>query len=487
MTNLQSSENIPARESDDVESLKARIAELEYENQKTIQLLDVGLELASQVELADLFPLVISKVTEVMEADRTSLFLYDKKVQQIWTMVAEGLDTNEIRLPVNKGIIGYVCRTGEMLNIHDAYDCDLFDPSFDKKTGYRTKSVLCLPLKNRQGEILGALQVLNKRSADIFSKKDEQFLQHLSGQIAVYVENAELYQQIEDLFDSVVKAIALAIDERDPVTAGHSRRVAKYTLNIAKRMHTTNEGCFSSASFSRAELKELRYACLLHDFGKVGVPESVLQKAERLPQNWINVISERTMRTEFERFIANSEVNCEDIDVITRKLNEKIEFLTKLNSSGFLSDEAEEELNRLKNDNIINDEEFSYLSIKRGTLTSSERDIMEGHVQKTYSVLTAIPWPEDMKNVPSIAGNHHEALNGTGYPAKIKGDEIPFGAKIMAVADVYDALTAQDRPYKPAIPHEKSAAILRSMAEQGKLDSEIVELFLVNELYEIDE
>ncbi|MHC4871124.1 MAG: GAF and HD-GYP domain-containing protein [Planctomycetota bacterium] len=468
------------------QKLKKQLETLEYENSKCLHIIQVGLELASQVELVTLFPLVISKVTEVMEADRSSLFLYDDKAEELWTMVAEGLDTTQIRIPVDRGIAGYVTRTGKSFNIKDAYDSELFDRSIDKKTGYRTKSVLCMPMRNRNGKVLGVLQVLNKKTSPIFNEQDEDFLKLLAGQIAVYVENAALYSQIENLFENIVAAIAIAIDERDPVTAGHSRRVTYYTMEIARAMHNTKEGVFKDIEISRDELKELRYACLLHDFGKVGVPEAILQKAQRLPVNWINVIEQRLGRVYAEEVIKSRDGDNSADEFISSCLPDpsgSIEFLKKLNTAGFLDDEAAAEVERLVNKKLLDAMEHKYFSIKKGTLTDEERDIMQSHVEKTESVLNAIPWPDDMKNVPAIAGSHHEALDGKGYPKGLGKDEIPLGGKIMAVADVYDALTAQDRPYKPAIPHEKSAGILRGMAKDNKLDSNIVEFFLTNELY----
>lgn len=469
-----------------VSVLEEKLRNLEYENSKCVEIIRVGLDLASQVELVSLFPLVIAKVSEVMEAERSSLFLYDNIAEELWTLVAEGLDTNEIRIPVSNGIAGYVARTGESLNIKDAYDNELFDKSIDKKTGYRTKSVLCMPLCNRQGKVLGVLQVLNKKTADIFSKQDEDFLHLLTGQIAVYVENASLYTQIENLFENIVKAIAIAIDERDPVTAGHSRRVAYFTLEIARTIHTCDEEPFRDIKFSRDQMKELRYACLLHDFGKVGVPESILQKAQKLPINWINVIEQRLGRVYAEKILACQEGDaqaCEIVDDEFKSPAESFDFINQLNTTGFLSDESAQKIRELLEIKLINDFEYKYLSIPKGTLTAEERDIMQSHVAKTRSVLNAIPWPDDMKNVPLIAGSHHETLDGKGYPQGLSAEEIPLGGKVMAVADVYDALTAQDRPYKPAIPHEKSAQILRSMAEENKLDKDIVKLFLKNELY----
>ncbi|MFW5857700.1 MAG: HD domain-containing phosphohydrolase, partial [Planctomycetota bacterium] len=451
-----------------------RLRRLEYENARLRRVMEVSTELARRVALEELLPLVIAKVTDVMEADRSTLFLYDKITDELWTMVGEGLEISEIRMPADRGIAGRVAQSRRLWNIPDAYDLEFFDQTWDRKTGYRTRSVLCTPLLSRQGELLGVLQVLNRKGEDRFLDEDERLLDLLADQIGVHVANAALHDQIERLIESIVNAISIALDSRDPVTAGHSRRVTQYTLNIARAVHHVDEGRFREVRFTRRQIRELRYAGLLHDFGKVGVPEAVLQKAERLPLNWIHVIEERFGKVRAEHLVEAlraDDGNRSGIDHGTDDafLTERLDFLVRLNSSGFLSDEAATTLEDTRSRALIDEMEYDCLSIKRGTLTPDERAVIESHVVKTAQVLRAIPWPDDLKNVPALASCHHEAPNGTGYPEGLDRERIPLGALIMAVADTYDALTAQDRPYKPAIPHEKSAAILRSMAQEGKL------------------
>lgn len=470
----------------DREGLAARIAELEHEVARSRLLMSIGVELSSQMELADLLPLVISKVSELMEADRSTLYLFDESRKELWTMVGEELEISEIRMPATQGIAGHVAQSGTMLNVPDAYALDFFDRSWDQKTGYRTRSVLCMPLRKRHGGLLGVLQVLNKCSGTAFTTEDEAFLTSLSAQVAPHVENAALHRQIEAVFEAIVNAISIALDGRDPVTAGHSRRVTQYSLAIAKAVHRAKEGPFAKTRFTRAQLRELQYAGLLHDFGKVGVPEAVLQKAERLPVNWIHVIEQRLgkQRAEvlLERF-HQMDVPSESLDAQAAEYQQKVDFLVQLNRAGFLSAEAAETLKTILAEGLIDEMEFDYLSIQRGTLTPSERQVMESHVSKTEAVLAAIPWPAHMSDIPAIASAHHECPNGKGYPKGLARAAIPLRGLIMAVADVYDALTAQDRPYKPAIPHEKSANIIRNMAEEGRLDSDIVELFLEQDLH----
>lgn len=464
-----------------VSELRRRLTEVERENERRRRVMEIGQALGREMELADLLPLVIAKVTEVLEADRSTLFLYDRESDELWTMVGEGLEINEIRLPADQGIAGRVAQSGRVLNVPDAYELEYFDQSWYRRTGYRTRSVLAVPLNDHRGGLLGVIQVLNRRGREsAFTEEDERFLQALSAQIAVHVENAALRQEIENLFENIVGAISIALDGRDPVTAGHSRRVTQFTLALARAVHGATAGRYAAARFTRAELRELRYAALLHDFGKVGVPEAVLQKAERLPVNWIHIIEQRFGRRRAEALLAALRNGREEEEqaAALAGMEEDLAFLIDLNTSGFLSEEAAERLARLHRQERIDRLEYEYLSIRRGTLTPRERRVMESHVIKTRHVLAAIPWPEDMARVPLIAAAHHESPNGSGYPDGLAGKAIPLGGLLMAVADVYDALTAQDRPYKPAMPHAKAAGILADMARGEKLDAELVELFL---------
>jgi HD-GYP domain-containing protein (c-di-GMP phosphodiesterase class II) len=473
----------------DAGDLRERLAGAELELAKHKRVLNIATELGRHVEFEVLLPMIIARVTEVMEADRTSLFLFDQQKRELWTMVGEGLESMEIRIPVEKGLAGLVAETGKRINIDDAYTHARFDRTWDRKTGYRTRSVLCMPLWRKHNEILGVIQVLNKKSAPRFNVEDEDFLELLCTQIAVFIENADLYRRIERLFESVVDAISIALDARDPVTAGHSLRVTQYAVQIARAIHAQKEGLFAGVSFSLAELRELRYAGLLHDFGKVAVPEAILQKSERLPANWIHVIAERLRRCQYESVIDLRARRREPREAgeAVRSVSQCLGFLINLNRAGFLADEARDRLHALHDKGLINDLELDHLAIPRGTLTSEERAVIESHVEKTSAFLSAIPWPAEMAGIPAIASGHHEAQDGSGYPGHLKGEEIPLGARILAVADIYDALTAQDRPYKPAIPHERSAKILQDMAGEGKLQPEIVDLFLRKRLYNLSE
>lgn len=432
------------------------------------ELLSAIRELSSELELDVLLTRAMAVCTHLVDADRSSLFLYDRKSDELWSKIAQGLDTLEIRFPASKGLAGVCAREGKIINVPDAYADERFNREFDLKTGYHTRSVLCVPMKDARGHVLGVIQTLNKLDGGPFDAKDEELLSAFGSHIAVFVENAQLYESIERLFEAFVSSSSTAIDERDPATAGHSRRVARYALNLARAAHAAG-----LATFTRARLRQLRYAALLHDFGKVGVRESVLCKRNKLSDDRMEAITERLKRKALEQKI--------HFDLQTT-----LELLSRANTPAPLSDADAAKLAELREAGLLTSAEAEALSIRRGNLTPEEWDDMKSHAERGRNILSKIPWPEDLARVPELAYMHHERPNGSGYPQGLKGDQIDIDARILGVADVYDALTAQDRPYKPAFSHEKARAILEEEASAGKLDASLVKLFFERELYKIE-
>ncbi len=406
--------------------------------------------------------------TRLADADRSSLFLYDRARNELWSKIAQGLDTLELRFPAGEGLAGECARRAEVINVPDAYEDERFNRAFDEKTGYRTRSVLCVPMKDAHGHVLGVIQVLNKSGGGSFTETDEEFLGTLGSHIAAFVENAQLYESIEKLFESFVRSTSTAIDERDPATAGHTKRVARYAANLARASHEAG-----LARFTRERLKQLRYAALLHDVGKIGVREAVLMKRNKLSDDRMELIAERLRRVALER----DELG---------PLDGTVEFLRRVNASGFMNDEDLEEVRRLAAEELVTPEEAERLSVRRGNLTPEEWRDMKSHTDRSLNILSKIPWTEELAHVPTIAHRHHEKLDGSGYPGGLGGDEIDIDSRILEVADIYDALTARDRPYKPAMPHGRACDILKEEAGAGKLDARLVDLFIERRLHETE-
>lgn len=351
-------------------------------------LIDISRALSREIYLDRLLTLIIRETTKLMDAERTTLFLYNKETKELWSYIAQELEIKEIRLPVGKGIAGYVAQTGALLNIKDAYKDDRFDKNLDRTTGFKTRNVLCAPMFDHKDELLGVIQVLNKKNGT-FGEYDESLITALSAQAAVAIENTRLYESQEKMFQGFIRTITAVIDARDPVTRGHSERVARYTVALGKKLNMPPE-----------QLKMLEYAAILHDVGKISIPDAVLQKP--------------------------------------------------------------------------------------GAFTPEEYEIVKKHAVYTKDILSNIYSGSDFRDIPRIASSHHEKLDGSGYPAGLRAEDIPLMARIIAITDVYDALVSYDRPYKPAMPQEKALDILKQDAAKGKFDSGLLDAFIEHKLYEIE-
>jgi HD-GYP domain-containing protein (c-di-GMP phosphodiesterase class II) len=428
-------------------------------------------ELARLVELVRLFGaerdlgVLLGKIMEAvrqeLSADRASLFLYDRARGELWAKVAQGLDSQEIRFSASEGLAGHTVRTGETLNIPDAYADPRFNREIDRRTGYRTRSVLCVPLVGRDGLVTGAVQALNRLDGSSFDAADAGRLALLAGLAAVAVENALLHEENERLFEGMVEASAQAIEERDPTTSGHSRRVALFAAALARAVH--QRAAEFGESYNRDRLRQLRYAALLHDYGKIGVREAVLTKSTKLGVENLGLVAERLRRLSAEAgvpFAGSDGARAEDL-------------VRRTNQPKPLSDADAAELEALRKKGWLTTEECAALSLRRGNLTPAEWADMQSHPERSYRILTRVAWPPRLAQVAELSYAHHEKPSGAGYPRKLPGAEIPFDARVLAVADVYDALTASDRPYKPALPHEKARSIMEDMAAKQELDARL--------------
>ncbi|MEB3278793.1 MAG: HD domain-containing phosphohydrolase [Lyngbya sp.] len=512
------------------------------------KLLDIGAALSSTQNLSTLLNLILAKSREITCSDAGSVYLVDASdnTPKLLFKVAQNvslpnLSFREFAIPLtDRSLAGYVALTGETLNIPDAYQLPSdkpyrLDSSFDRDICYRTRSVLVLPMQNRQGEMIGVLQLINRKvRPDVtlvpentlemtqpYGEWEERILRSLASQAAISIERNHLQDSIESLFEGFVKASVQVIEQRDPCTFGHSERVAKLTVRLAEEINTITTGSLAEITFSDRQIQEIRYAALLHDFGKIGIPEAILTKSKKLYPHQLEVIRQRfalarrtleweCTQAKYELLLKNAnqkQTKTEDsppdtIEQLDANLNKAIQ---QLNDCWNLLLEANEPqvtegkpLDKLfeltpivyrdidgETKPLITPEEMNQLLVNQGNLTAEERLVIESHVTHTYKFLEKIPWTKDLEDVPKIAHGHHEKLDGTGYPLKLKQAEIPVQAQMMAIADIYDALTAGDKPYQHGLPTITALKILRKEAAQNKVNPDILEVFDQREVYKV--
>ena len=522
------------------------------------QLLEIGMALSDCLDLTELLNLILTKSREITCSDAGSVYLVDRHQAQP-KLIFSAAQTDSLpnlgfeltTIPLNpESLAGYVATTGEILNIPDAYAIPAsfpykFDRHFDLASAYRTVSVLVLPMQNRDGETIGVLQLIDRKlKADLritpqnalsitqpYSEWEQQIVRSLASQAAISIERNHLLESIEDLFAGFVTASVQVIESRDPTTAGHSERVAKLSVSLSEEVNSIEAGALRLIQFSDRQLQEIRYAALLHDFGKISVPAEIIQKGKKLYPHQLTDLNHRfnLLRRTWELEVAHQKFsyllnpplgyqhqlgdNCGhcvhlqqlDLDLQTRlnRLESYWQLLNQLNEPNVIStpefaerlDAVVADLQQLSKYNyldldgnfqpLITTEEIEQLLIPRGTLTLAERLIIESHVTHTYDFLCKIPWTKQLQNVPQIAGAHHEKLDGSGYPNRLNAAEIPIQSQIMAIADIYDALTASDRPYKPKLPLDRTLAILHQEAGAGKLNADLLALFEQRQVYSI--
>jgi HD-GYP domain-containing protein (c-di-GMP phosphodiesterase class II) len=487
---------------------------LEQRLRKLTGILEAAQALVAERDLDRLLRLIVQSAASVVEADRCTLFLVDHQKDEIWSKVAQGVGMKEIRVPRGRGIAGAVAQTNVIVNIPDAYGDARFNPDVDKQTGYRTSSILCVPMRSLEGEVVGVLQALNKQGDVPFDKDDEDLLMALGGQAAAAVNNALLHNEIEQLFEGFVRASVVAIEARDPTTAGHSDRVAALSIGLADVLPRAgaSAGRWKDQSLSQQERQELRYAALLHDFGKVGVRENVLVKANKLEP-----LELEGLRTRFDAILLQEELSAErrkvqalsDLPrakakpVLTRidkelalkrdEIAAAFEFILGCNKPTVLPEGTFDRLGLIADGHyqsplsgerrpFLTEGEVIKLSIRKGSLTETERREIESHVSHTYRFLMQIPWTRALRRVPDIAYGHHEKLTGKGYPRALAEPEILLPTRMMTISDIYDALTASDRPYKKAIGKEKAFDILSDEAKRGEVDGDLLKVFIESDV-----
>jgi HD-GYP domain-containing protein (c-di-GMP phosphodiesterase class II) len=488
-------------------SQDVELERLRRRDKKLRSLLDVATALTREHQIDALLDLILEESRKTVDADRGSLFIMDRARNELWSKIATG-QKDMIRVPVGVGIAGMVAKTAQPLNITDAYQDTRFNPAVDRATGYKTRSILCVPMLGSKQEVVGVVQALNHQDGP-FTREDEELLMAFGASAAAAIENANLYKEIERLFEGFVQASVTAIESRDPTTAGHSGRVASLSVVTCQSLERSG-GTYKHVRFSEPELREMRYAALLHDFGKVGVREPVLLKANKLYPHELESLEDR-----FEHARRASEVEmlreqvallfggggdararAEEVEsawkMTSSELAEMLEFIRRCNLPTVLEEGGFERLDEISKKTFVDSRgemrrllapaELKNLSIARGSLNEAERKEIESHVSHTYRFLMQIPWTQDLSRIPDFAHGHHERLTGGGYPLGINGDGIAVQTRIMTIADIYDALTASDRPYKKAVPHDKALDILKSEAKRGHVDDALLSVFVEAEV-----
>jgi HD-GYP domain-containing protein (c-di-GMP phosphodiesterase class II) len=498
----------------------------------------IGIALSAERDIKKLQDFILTTMRQLTNADGASLWLKrmgeDGNPKLFFASVQNySLDADTYRafeLPVDeKTVVGYTVTVGASQIYEDAYVPPAGKPAgggaFDKQYGYRTKSMMCVPMRSHTNDVVGAIQLINaKRRFDTrltpanvdaevvsFPPRDLEMIESIASQAAVALDNKTLLDSIQALFDGFVQASVTAIEQRDPTTAGHSNRVEALTSGIAQAVSHVETGRFRVVHFTDDQLKELRYACLLHDFGKVGVREHILIKAKKLIPGQLEVIQarfeyvERSIQYKFAleklellKAGKGGAAGLAEVDIRLglemANLQQWLQGIVSANEPSVLPEDKASMLEFLSKQTyvdlsgqphpLLDEQEFRFLSIKKGTLDEEERLEMESHVTHSFHFLTKIPWTPAMKFIPEIAYGHHEKLDGSGYPRKLTADQIPLQAKMMTISDIYDALTAQDRPYKRAVPLERALDILNAEAKEGKLDPDLLELFIAKKVYD---
>jgi len=504
----------------------------------------IGLALSKEKDMDKLLEMILLEAKRISNADGGTLYMMtDDQRLKFSIMITDSLNIHmggtsgkeipfyPVKLYMEDGqpnktmIAANAGLTGDTINIPDAYKAKGFDfagtKAFDEKTGYRSKSFLTVPLKNHEDEIIGVLQLLNAQDIKTkkvipFSDSVQKSVEALSSQAAVAITNKNLIKDLEVLFESFIKLIASAIDAKSPYTGGHCSRVPEITMMLAESVNEINDGPFAGIQFTDKEMYELKIAAWLHDCGKVATPEAVVDKGTKLETIYDRI---HTVATRFEVLKRDEEIKYlkkklkiqKDDSLIENQKKEALKkartlylkrikqqdddksFIEESNVGGeFMSQDRKDRVNKIASyrwkDNgspkpFFSEDEIYNLCISRGTLTPEERKIINDHIVVTIDMLEQLPYPKHLRNVPEFAGGHHEKLDGTGYPKGLNHSEMSVQAKIMAIADIFEALTARDRPYKKGKTLSQAMRILGFMKNDAHIDTELFEVFVKEKIY----
>ncbi len=504
-------------------------------DERVQKLTQIGTALSANENLNSLLEMIVTEAKNLTSADGGTLYLLDQHQLRFTIAQTDSLNikmggsSGKITwepLPLylensepNKKMVAVTCALEDrLINIPDVYETEGFSfdgtKKFDQGTGYRSKSMLVIPMKNHENEIIGVLQLLNKqhpstREVIAFDVDDEKISLSLASQAAIAITNTSLIQGLESLLEAFLKSIIFAIGKKSPYTAGHIKRMVKLSLMLSRAINNDTT-LYKQKHFNQEELKQINFAALMHDIGKLATPEQIVDKATKLEaifdritlvKSRISTI-ERALHVNFlEKKVAHLEgketyaLEVLEAHYMTQKqrLQDAWELIQTHNRGDtFLSDTDAAKIKTLAHTSwhigdeiytILTEDEAYHLSTQKGTLTKEERDIINDHAKLSVDLLNKLPFPKKYKEIPQISGNHHEKINGKGYPQGLKDDEISFEARILAIADIFEALTASDRPYKAGMPLSTAMKILYTMAKENELDKDLVKFFYTSGVY----
>ena len=506
------------------------------------ELNEIGIALSQQRDINSLLETILVAAKRITNADAGTLYLHEpeQRVLRFEILRTDSLNiamggTSGVPItfypiqlydkegkPIHAMVVSHSALSGETVNIPDAYTAEGYDFSgtkkFDAKTGYRSQSFLAVPMRNHEDEVIGVLQLINAQDREggaivPFSKDDQQLLESLASQAAIALTNRRLIKQLEDLFESFIGLINTAIDDKSPYTGGHCERVPVLTMMLAEATCRAHPGSpLQGFTMTAKEKYELKIAALLHDCGKVTTPVHVVDKSTKLQTLFDRI---RLVDTRFEVLKRDAEIAMltrrqktegggqggegdtaflDEYSARIRRLDDDREFLRHCNIGGeAMSAEAQERVRQIatyqwcdadgKVGNFLSDDEIENLTIRAGTLTAAERQIINHHIEVTIKMLESLPWPRHLKNVPEYAGGHHERMDGKGYPKGLTREQMSVEARMMGIADIFEALTAKDRPYKVGKTLTESLTILGKFKLGGHIDPDLFDIFIREKVY----
>ena len=495
------------------------------------RLSEIGMALSTEKDSDKLFEMILEEAKNITKADGRTLYTMNEEGNLSFEIVrTDSLNTVmggssgvEIpfypvhlwlnnRTPNQKNVSAYVALTGKTVNIKDAYQEEGYDfegtKNFDKKNGYRSKSFLAVPLKNHENEIIGVMQLINAQDENgeviSFNSAMQEQIESLASQGAVALTNKNLVEELKTLFESFIKLIATAIDKKSEYTGGHCARVPVITMMLADAVAKIDEGTYKNFSMNDDERYELYLAAWLHDCGKVATPPHVVDKGTKLETIFDRI---ELIKTRMELLKKDAEIaflkrklngaSDDDFDDEYREtiksIDSNMRFIEECNIGGeFMKPDFQKRITSIGSEkirlngleqNLLTDNEIRNLNIQKGTLLPEEREIINDHIVITIEMLEKLPYPKNLKNVPEFAGGHHEKMDGTGYPKGLKESQMSTQAKIMAIADIYEALTAADRPYKEGKRLSQAMRIMGFMKNDYHIDEELFEIFVSSGTY----